>query len=120
MSTDRGRFTRAAVLMGAIGLSAPALAADIRSDTDASRSVVSITGPIEAGDYDRFLDTLDRGRPDLVVLISPGGNLAEGVEDQVETTEVLADDPRWTRLRSPGGGYGIRATPPHQITRSLE
>jgi uncharacterized protein YecT (DUF1311 family) len=79
MRTNPCGSIRAAALIGAIALSSPALAADIRVDAEAGRSVISITGPIETGDYDRFLDALDRGQPDLVVLSSPGGNLSEGL-----------------------------------------
>lgn len=79
MRTDLGWFGLAAVLLSAAALSSPSLAAEIRSETEATRTVISISGPIEVGDYDRFLDAIDRGRPDLIVLNSPGGSLPEGL-----------------------------------------
>jgi uncharacterized protein YecT (DUF1311 family) len=79
MRINPGWFAPAAIVLSVIACSSPNLAAEIRSDTEAGRTVISITGPIEAGDYDRFLDALDRGRPDLLVLSSPGGNLSEGL-----------------------------------------
>jgi hypothetical protein len=63
----------------AAGLWCSARAADIRSVVEADRSIIAITGPIETGDYDQFLSALESGTPDLVVLASPGGDLAEGL-----------------------------------------
>jgi hypothetical protein len=85
MMSSFTRFALAAIVICAIAFSRPTMAAEIRSDTEAGRTVISITGPINDGDYDRFLDVLDQSRPDLLVLSSPGGNLSEGLAIAAET-----------------------------------
>ena len=79
MRNNLGRVGLAAIVLCALACSSPTIAAEILSDTEAGRTVIYISGPIDLGDYDRFLDVLDQGRPDLLVLNSPGGNLSEGL-----------------------------------------
>lgn len=85
MKNNPSRFCLAAIVLWAIACSSPILAAEIRSDSEAGTTVISISGPIDVGDYDRFVDELNRGRPDVLVLSSPGGNLSEGLAIAAET-----------------------------------
>jgi hypothetical protein len=63
----------------------PANSAEIRTFSEGGERIIFISGAIEAGDYDSYLDALATARPDVVLLESPGGDLREGLAIAAET-----------------------------------